>query len=185
MYSGVPSISPVAGEPVARRRALAASAMPKSATIASPSCSRMFSGLMSRWIRPCAWAWSSAAATWPADGERLVDRELPLAVEPLAQRLAPDVGHDIEEEPVGLAGVVQRQDVGVVERGGDPDLAGEAVGAEQRAELGPEHLDRHLAVVPEVVGQVDRRHAAPAELALDGVAALQRGAELFQLIGGH
>ena len=29
-----------------------ASAMPKSATIALPSCSRMFSGLMSRWITP-------------------------------------------------------------------------------------------------------------------------------------
>ena len=38
----------------ARRRpaALTASAMPKSATIARPSCSRMFSGLMSRWITP-------------------------------------------------------------------------------------------------------------------------------------
>ena len=32
---------------------LAASAMPKSATSALPSCSRMFSGLMSRWMTPC------------------------------------------------------------------------------------------------------------------------------------
>ena len=68
---------------------------------------------------------------------------------------------------------------------GDPDLAAEALGAEQRAQLGSEHLDRHLAVMPEVVREVDRGHAAPAELALDGVAARQRGAELFQLIGGH
>ena len=68
---------------------------------------------------------------------------------------------------------------------GHPDLAGEALGAEHRAQLGPEHLDRHLAVMLEVVRQVDRGHAAPAELALDGVAARQRGAELFQLIGGH
>ena len=34
------------------RARLTASAMPKSATTARPSCSRMFSGLMSRWITP-------------------------------------------------------------------------------------------------------------------------------------
>ena len=68
---------------------------------------------------------------------------------------------------------------------GHPDLTAEALGAEHRAQLGSEHLDRNLAVMPEVVREVDRGHAAPAELALDGVAARQRGAELFQLIGGH
>ena len=31
-------------------------ATPKSATTGSPSCSRMFSGLMSRWTMPCRWA---------------------------------------------------------------------------------------------------------------------------------
>ena len=35
---------------------LAASAIPKSATRAEPSWSRMFSGLMSRWTTPCRWA---------------------------------------------------------------------------------------------------------------------------------
>ena len=35
---------------------LTASAMPKSATSARPSCSRMFSGLMSRWMTPWRWA---------------------------------------------------------------------------------------------------------------------------------
>ena len=34
----------------------------------------------------------------PHDGDRLVDRELLLPGEPLAQRFAADVGHDIEEE---------------------------------------------------------------------------------------
>ena len=71
------------------------------------------------------------------------------------------------------------------ERRGDPDLAGEPVGAEQRAELGPEHLDRHLAVVLEVVGQVDRGHAAAAELALEGVAAREGGGEDVELGRGH
>ncbi len=65
------------------------------------------------------------------------------------------------------------------EPGGDPDFVGEPLGAEQRPQLGPEHLDRHLAAVLQIVGQVDRGHPAPAELALDGVPARERGAETF------
>ena len=47
-------------------------------------------------------------------------------------------------------------------------------GPSSDAQLGPEHLDRHLAAVPEVVGQVDRGHPAAAELAEDGVAVGER-----------
>jgi hypothetical protein len=63
MYCGVPTTSPV---PVMRGSAAAsaARAMPKSATIASPSYSRMFSGLMSRCTTSRACAYSSADATW-------------------------------------------------------------------------------------------------------------------------
>ena len=47
------------------------------------------------------------------------------------------------------------------------------------AELGAEHLDRDLAVVLEVLGEVDRGHAAPAELALDPVAVRQAAFKLL------
>ena len=47
---------PGLGHPGAAGGWLTASAIPKSATSACPSCSRMFSGLMSRWITPCRWA---------------------------------------------------------------------------------------------------------------------------------
>ncbi|HEU4829762.1 MAG TPA: hypothetical protein VFT04_11270 [Gemmatimonadales bacterium] len=40
-----------------------------------------------------------------------------------------------------------------------------------------QHLDRDLALVAEVVREVDRGHAAGAELALEAVAAVQRGGE--------
>src|SRR2546425_10004002 len=52
----------------------------------------------------------------------------------------------------------------------DLDLPQEPLGADRGRELAPEHLDRHLAVVLLVLGEVDGRHAAPAELAVDGVA---------------
>ena len=98
-----------------------------------------------------------------------VERQLAVAVELRPQRLALDVRHDVVEEAVGLARVMQRQDVGMIEAGGDLDLAEEAVGAERGGELGVEDLERDGAVVLAVVGQVHGGHAAAAELALDVV----------------
>ena len=43
--------------------------------------------------------------------------------------------------------------------------------------------ERDLPLVPEVVGQKDRRHAALAELTLDGVAAFEGGVEAGDGIG--
>ena len=65
---------------------------------------------------------------------------------------------------------MQRQDVRVLEVGGGLDLAQEPLGADDRGQLGPQHLDRDLAVVLEVLGEVDGGHAALAELALEAVA---------------
>ena len=63
----------------------------------------------------------------------------------------------------------------MVEPGGDLDLGEEPLDAQDRAEFGPEDLERHLAVVLEVGGEVDRGHAALAEHALDAVAVGQGG----------
>ncbi len=57
------------------------------------------------------------------------------------------------------------------------DLALESLGAEAVGQLRAQHLERHRPVVPEVPGEVDRRHPAAAELALEGVAAGQGGLE--------
>ena len=65
----------------------------------------------------------------------------------------------------------------MLQPGGEPDLALEPLGPEGGGELGVEHLERDRAVVPEVLGEVDRGHAAAAELALERVAALQRFTE--------
>jgi hypothetical protein len=63
--------------------------------------------------------------------ERIIDWELLLAVQPLAQRLAGDERHDIVEEPVGLARVEQWKDVRVFEAGGELDLAQEPLAADR------------------------------------------------------
>jgi hypothetical protein len=58
----------------------------------------------------------------------------------------------------------------VLQSGRRLDLGQEPLGAEHRRQVGLEDLDRHLAVVPEVFGQVHRGHAALAQLPLEAVA---------------
>ena len=53
----------------------------------------------------------------------------------------------------------------------------EPLGAEHGGELGLEDLERDLAVVLEVLGEVDGGHAALAQLALDAVAVGEGGGE--------
>ena len=48
--------------------------------------------------------------------------------------------------------------------GGELDLGEEALGPDYGGELGPEDLERHLPRVADVLGQVDRGHAAGPDL---------------------
>jgi len=65
---------------------------------------------------------------------------------------------------------VQRQNVRVLQVGGDFDFIQEPLGPDHRRQLRFHDLERHLAVVLGVVRQVDRGHAAFTELGLDDVA---------------
>src|SRR5439155_1690887 len=100
----------------------------------------------------------------PGNPHGFLDGQLRFAVQPVPQRFALQVGHHIVEKPVGLAGVVQGEDMGMGEAGRDLDLTEEALGPESGRQLGPEHLDGHGAAVFQVLSQVHRCHAAVAEL---------------------
>ena len=58
---------------------------------------------------------------------------------------------------------------------GELDLGQESLGADHGRELGPKHLERDLAVVPEVLGHVDRGHSASADFPVKTVSVGQRG----------
>jgi hypothetical protein len=100
-----------------------------------------------------------------------------LASPKFAQRFALDERHDVVEEPAGLAGVEQREDVRVLQLGRDVDLTQEPLWADGGGQLGSQDLDGDLAVVLEVVGQVDGGHAALAQLARDPVVVGERVAQ--------
>jgi hypothetical protein len=64
--------------------------------------------------------------------------------------------------------------VGVLEIGYDPDLTEESVGTERGGKLGAENLERDLALVPQVAGEVDGGHATLSQFPLQLVSVSQR-----------
>ena len=73
----------------------------------------------------------------------------------------------------------------MLELGADLDLAGEPLGTERGGELGAEHFHRDLAVVLEVLGEIDGGHAALAELALDPVGGAEGTLKLVAQVAGR
>jgi hypothetical protein len=123
------------------------------------------------------------AGRFAGDLHGVVQRQLALAAEPVAQRLALDVGHGEPELSGSLARVEHGQDVGVLQPGGKVDLAEEPLRPEARGQLGVKHLERDGAAVLEVLRQPDRSHATAAELALERVLAGQVCLNLLAQIG--
>ena len=107
------------------------------------------------------------------DHDCVLDRKRPLPVETVAQRLALHEGHHIVEQAERGARIEQAEDVWMLELGGETDFALEPLPADGRGELRQQHLDGHLAPVPDVRGQIDGRHAAAPKLALHSVPSLE------------
>ena len=107
-------------------------------------------------------------------GDRLVHRQPAHAADPLLERLALDVlEHDVRTAFV-LAGVDHADDVRVRELGDGARLAAEAlelVGV--RRDLAVHELDRHAPLERLVERQVDRGHAAGADLGIQPVSPAQ------------
>ena len=103
------------------------------------------------------------------DPHRVAHRQLALVHDPGAQRLARDVRHDVVQQVALRSGGEQRDDMGVLQRGGQPDLALESLGAHARGQLGRQHFHHNLPAEPHFLGEEDTTHTAAAELALDAV----------------
>jgi hypothetical protein len=105
-----------------------------------------------------------------SDPNRVLERELLLAGDPLAQGVSFDVRHHVVQMAVGLAGIVEREDVRVTELSGDLDLPEEALRPKAGRQFAVQHFDGNRSVVPEISGEVNRGHPPAAELALERVA---------------
>ena len=111
------------------------------------------------------------------DRERLVEAELVLALQLLPQRFAANVRQHVVEHAVRVARVDERENVRMVEPRRDLDLGEEPLGAEDRAELGAQDLERDVTIELAVVGEVDDGHPARPELAFDRVPLAEDSGE--------
>ena len=76
-----------------------------------------------------------------------------------------------------LAGIEDRQDIGVVKSGGGLDFADEPIRAKGLRQDLVENLDRHESIVAQIPSPKDGRHAASANFFLESVTVLQGGGE--------
>src|SRR6185436_17945529 len=72
--------------------------------------------------------------------------------------------------------------MGMLQAGGELDLAEESFGAERLGHFRMKHLECHRPIVAEVVGEIHHGHAAAAKLALDAVLAVERSLKATQSI---
>ena len=176
MYCGVPSESPVCviRAPPAFE---IANAMPKSATSGWPSCNENILGLEIAVDDALAVRVVERRGDRGRDSDCFVDRELLFTIEPRAERFAFDERHDVEQQVARGARIEQRQKIRMLEIGGDLNFRLKAIDADYRTEIGAEHLERDLSIVPEIAGEIDLRHAAFADEAFNGVSTLEGSRE--------
>ncbi len=86
--------------------------------------------------------------------DRLLNRELAVALQPVSQRFPLDIGHHAVQEAVRLPCLVKGEDLWMLQLGGELDLLEEPICAQRRGELRAEHLDRHLSVESQILGEV-------------------------------
>ncbi len=106
----------------------------------------------------------------PRDPERILERQLLDSAQPIAQALAFHVGHGEPEQPGGRpAGVMDGEDVRVLELGDELDFSAEALRSKRRGEVGVEHLHGDSPMVLGVEREKYRGHATAPELTLERV----------------
>ena len=126
---------------------------------------------------------SRAFQVWLSPSNRFVDRQRAPLLQPGTERLALDEGHHIPRQALGGAGGEQRNDMGMLEGGGDLDLAREALGLHAGRHFGRQHLHNYRPRQVDLGGQEDPAHPAARELPLDPIGRAEGSLEAVGQVG--
>src|SRR6185437_2759518 len=107
------------------------------------------------------------------NAHRFAGRKGAAFAEPCAEAFSLDERHREVQNALRVTGIEHRDDVGLLQRRGDPDFALESLGAEPGGELRGKNFHNDAAAESPLFGDEDARHAAPAELAVEGVRSAQ------------
>ena len=94
------------------------------------------------------------------DANRVRNGQSGFLIETVPERSPVHVGHDVVQQPVGVARLDQHEDVGMTQPRHDIDLAHETIRSERRGEFRTKHLDRDFALMLDVLAEVDGGHTA-------------------------
>src|SRR6185437_15639113 len=111
------------------------------------------------------------------DANSVCDRKLLVTLQPSAQCLAFHERHHVEQQSVGASRIEQRQYVRMLKIRRELDLLEKSFRSEHRRELCVQDLYGNLAMMLEVLREIDSRHATRTELTLEAVSAVQRRLE--------
>jgi hypothetical protein len=106
---------------------------------------------------------------------RLRDGQLSFPRQLGPERLARDVRHDVVQQIARSGGGEQRDDVRVLQSGGELDLPLEPLDIDRGTHVGREQLDDHLASQPGFLGEEDTAHPSAAQFFQDAVGITQSG----------
>jgi hypothetical protein len=117
------------------------------------------------------------------DLENLVNGQPTFSIEQNPQTIAFDIGHDVPQKLTRAPRVQQRKNVRMGKAADDLDLAQEPLCSQTTCNLGPEYLDRYLAVMPAIRGYIHSRHTTAPDLPLHCINVWQRADKILEQIG--
>src|SRR5687767_15999939 len=108
---------------------------------------------------------------FPRDPDGVLNRQLLLAIQSVTEGLPFHERHDVVDESVHFARIVQREDVRMLQVCRCPDLGQESLATEDSRELGAEEFKRERWIMPELGREIHECMTAGAHFTYDRVLA--------------
>jgi hypothetical protein len=112
------------------------------------------------------------------DADGFLYRQLMFSTQPLAQRFTLDIGHGIPQVSCGLARVVHREDVRMLQLRRELNFSLKALGAHRSAQLQVQDLERSCGGEVQVMGKKNTTAIPPWPSSLDPVTVGKAGFQL-------
>ncbi len=141
-----------------------ARATPKSLTTACPRCEQDIRRLDVPVYDVVAVGVGQGIGHFAGDPHRLLDRERTLGDQQIPEGLTRGERHHVVEAATSFAGVVQGENVRVLQGGCDLDLAIESIPADRGRQLRLEDLDRDIPIMAKIPCAKHDRHSATTDL---------------------
>jgi hypothetical protein len=117
------------------------------------------------------------------DADGFTQGQLPLTGESLPERLALDIGHRIPELARSFTGIEQGNNVRMLQASDNPDFLNKTFSTQDVGQVAPKNLEGYQSIMLQVVREIDRGHATPAELPFEHVPISDGSGKIIENVG--